>query len=261
MDRLSRADLEGVLAFLGEAACDDGAAAFPGRMFDGLRAMFPRTAIACSEVELAGGRGVRRETWVNWLSRGVWWDLEAWWPLRRLEPIVRKLGYSIPRPVMYGDVLTRAERRTDSYWNEVVRPAGIRDVLRVTVPAPAGWRRDFSFDSFDRTFSERDRQLLSVLRPHLARLWANARERRLVEAAAVDGAELTPRQLEVLRWAALGKTNAEIARILYLSPGTIRKHMDNVFATLGVHNRTAAVALVFAEPRDVQPKGSYTRNR
>lgn len=53
---------------------------------------------------------------------------------------------------------------------------------------------------------------------------------------------LTKRELEVLSWVARGKTNAEIARLLWLAPSTVRKHLENVYAKLGVNTRTAAVA-------------------
>jgi DNA-binding CsgD family transcriptional regulator len=39
-----------------------------------------------------------------------------------------------------------------------------------------------------------------------------------------------------------GKTNAEIAEILWLSPNTVRKHLENAYGKLGVRTRTAAVA-------------------
>jgi DNA-binding CsgD family transcriptional regulator len=54
--------------------------------------------------------------------------------------------------------------------------------------------------------------------------------------------QLTPREREVLAWVSRGKTNAEIARLLWLAPGTVRKHLENVYAKLGVSTRTAAVA-------------------
>ena len=57
--------------------------------------------------------------------------------------------------------------------------------------------------------------------------------------------ELTPREQEVLAWVARGKTNAEVAQILWLAPSTVRKHLENVYAKLGVSTRTAAVARVF----------------
>jgi DNA-binding CsgD family transcriptional regulator len=53
---------------------------------------------------------------------------------------------------------------------------------------------------------------------------------------------LTAREREVLVWVARGKTNAEIARLLWLAPSTVRKHLENVYAKLGVSTRTAAVA-------------------
>ncbi|MDP9491783.1 MAG: helix-turn-helix transcriptional regulator [Actinomycetota bacterium] len=54
--------------------------------------------------------------------------------------------------------------------------------------------------------------------------------------------ELTTREREVLAWVARGKTNAEVARLLWLAPSTVRKHLENIYAKLGVSTRTAAVA-------------------
>jgi DNA-binding CsgD family transcriptional regulator len=53
---------------------------------------------------------------------------------------------------------------------------------------------------------------------------------------------LTAREREVLAWVARGKTNPEIAELLWLAPSTVRKHLENVYAKLGVSTRTAAVA-------------------
>lgn len=44
----------------------------------------------------------------------------------------------------------------------------------------------------------------------------------------------------------LAKTNAEVAEALWLSPATVRKHLENAFAKLGVRTRTAAVARFLA---------------
>jgi DNA-binding CsgD family transcriptional regulator len=53
---------------------------------------------------------------------------------------------------------------------------------------------------------------------------------------------LTPREREVLACVARGLTNAQVARELWLAPSTVRKHLENVYAKLGVNTRTAAVA-------------------
>lgn len=57
-----------------------------------------------------------------------------------------------------------------------------------------------------------------------------------------DPVSLTAREREVLAWVARGKTNPEIARILWLAPSTVSKHLANLYAKLGVRTRTAAVA-------------------
>ncbi len=64
-------------------------------------------------------------------------------------------------------------------------------------------------------------------------------------ARAVKTFGLTPRQLEVLRLVAAGKSNREIAAVLVLSEHTIARHVQNIFATLGVSSRTAATAFAF----------------
>jgi DNA-binding NarL/FixJ family response regulator len=54
---------------------------------------------------------------------------------------------------------------------------------------------------------------------------------------------LTSREGEVLSWLAKGKTNRDIAQILGLSPRTVDKHLEQIYAKLGVENRTAAAAI------------------
>lgn len=55
---------------------------------------------------------------------------------------------------------------------------------------------------------------------------------------------LTTREAEVLHWVALGKTNRDVGDILGMSPRTVDKHLQHVFAKLHVETRTAAASLV-----------------
>jgi DNA-binding CsgD family transcriptional regulator/PAS domain-containing protein len=53
---------------------------------------------------------------------------------------------------------------------------------------------------------------------------------------------LTPRERQILAWVARGKTNPEIAQILWIAPTTVRRHLENIYAKLGVRTRTAAAS-------------------
>jgi DNA-binding CsgD family transcriptional regulator len=58
---------------------------------------------------------------------------------------------------------------------------------------------------------------------------------------------LTGRELEVLRIAANGLRNPEIADTLKLSGRTVERHLESVFLKMGVNNRVKAIVLAFNE--------------
>ena len=58
-------------------------------------------------------------------------------------------------------------------------------------------------------------------------------------------ADVTPRELQVLRLVAAGRTNREIADELVISEKTVERHLTNIFAGLGVPNRAAATAYAY----------------
>lgn len=93
------------------------------------------------------------------------------------------------------------------------------------------WRADGS------DFGERERLLLTLLRPHLTQLVRTHRARAGTPA-------LTERQTELLRYVAAGLTNRQVARKLAISEGTVRRHLENIYERLGVSSRTAAAAYV-----------------
>lgn len=62
-------------------------------------------------------------------------------------------------------------------------------------------------------------------------------------AALAAALGLTPREAEILSWVVQGKTNPEIGVILGIQLTTVKKHLESIFAKLGVENRTAAVTL------------------
>jgi len=68
---------------------------------------------------------------------------------------------------------------------------------------------------------------------------------RLDGGSPDDAHGLSPRELEVLRHVAAGKTNREIAEELVVSEHTVARHLQNIFTKLGVSSRTAATAFAF----------------
>jgi DNA-binding CsgD family transcriptional regulator len=61
-------------------------------------------------------------------------------------------------------------------------------------------------------------------------------------AIATPSPALTPRESEVLRLVAEGKTNREIAVLLVISEHTVINHVSSIFAKTGVENRAGAAA-------------------
>jgi DNA-binding CsgD family transcriptional regulator len=61
---------------------------------------------------------------------------------------------------------------------------------------------------------------------------------------------LTPREHQILAWVARGKTNPEIAEILWIAPTRVRRHLENIYAKLGVRTRTAAASRLLGALED-----------
>lgn len=74
-----------------------------------------------------------------------------------------------------------------------------------------------------------DRVMLSVSRATLENLEGRAEK------------VLSPREVEVLSLAARAMSNAQVARLLYISEGTVKRHLTNIYAKLGVTSRVEAI--------------------
>ena len=129
-------------------------------------------------------------------------------------------------------------------------PWGVERELMVVLPSGPGRTVRLLFARGPGPgFTERDRALLTLLRPHIQAAYVTAQRRRLGQEP------LTPRQREILQYVAAGLTNDQIARRLAVSPGTVRKHLEHIFARLDVTSRTAAIA--HADLERSGPAGSH----
>jgi DNA-binding CsgD family transcriptional regulator len=243
--RLSHRDLRNVLEFVHVASSGQGSDPFPQQAVDLLARVVPAEFTGYYE-----------------------WDNQARYrPIRAVEfPVVSvppevaeaRMEYcgSYPLSILVRRSETRALKISDfvslrelhrlDYYDSVLRPFRIEHQMRLWLSAPAGISRVFYFSrrGAQGDFGERDSSLLELLRPFLVAI----RERSELRQAATltNGASLTEREAEILHWVARGKTNQEIASLLFVSPHTVRKHLENAYEKLGVHTRTAAIARAFA---------------
>jgi len=142
-------------------------------------------------------------------------------------------------PLTISDVVSRARFRQTPFYAVVMRPLDREYELKLWLPAPPGHARYFELERGPgRDFGERDRAVLSLLRPYLARVRSGWERRPRVPS-------LTERELDVLALVAQGLTNREISGRLFISPATVRTHLEHIYDKLGVRSRTGAVAAAF----------------
>jgi len=161
-----------------------------------------------------------------------------------------------PTAARISDVIGRTRWHELPLYREYYQPVGWDHILDLNLsPARQAYRTLTLFRGRDvPDFTERDRAVLELLRPHLRAREARAELARLASGAAPDvedtqrprDARLTIREREIVALVGAGKTNAEIAAELWVTPATVKKHLENVYLKLDVGNRAAAVNLIRA---------------
>jgi DNA-binding CsgD family transcriptional regulator len=246
VERLSTSDHEAILGFLDLAYAAAAPDPFPTDVLESLSCLVP-----CDHVTFAELDRIRKEA-IAAVSYGEPPDgasAETLWRLVHEHPLCQRTISGHFDAVKISDFLTRQEfRRREIYYDWFV-PWETEHELEVGIRSPLWHTKTFSFARGKEwpDFDERDRCVLNVLQPHLTHMYRNAKLRGQVlddsdDAAVAAG--LTAREREVLALVREGKTNAQIAAELWIAPGTVRKHLENIYEKLGVQSRTAALARV-----------------
>jgi DNA-binding CsgD family transcriptional regulator len=136
--------------------------------------------------------------------------------------------------------------RTELY-ESVYRPRGL--LYQAVVPIHTELEKQtgigYTFNRGARDFTSSDLRrayaVQSVLAAHHAALRAQRLPVHGIDAAR-GGSRLTERETEVLSLVASGMTAEAIGRSLRISPRTVRKHVENSYSKLGVHDRLQAVS-------------------
>jgi DNA-binding CsgD family transcriptional regulator len=327
---LPERELQGLLEMLGEVHHAEDLPGFRAALLDVLPRVIPN---ACTSYNEIGADGTPLVTLVNPVPpQSVF---EAWGRLGHQNPLVnRYLETRDPRATRMSDVIDIDRFRQLDLYREVFAPLGVEHQMAVTLPAPPQLVIGVVVAD-ERDFTDPEKRMLDLARPHLIQAHANAalRERlhdvlAAVEAGLDDGGEalvvadtagrvsfasaagraalaqlepdtvrdlfargtppntvletatgpllarrltrgatsilvferparsasralleavgLSPREAEVLQQMMRGRTTAEIAATLEISPRTIHKHAERIYDKLGVHDRIAAVSAAWS---------------
>ncbi len=101
----------------------------------------------------------------------------------------------------------------------------------------------FTFACRPGSISARQTYLAQLLTPALHASWVRTQLQRTPTSAdkASNQGVLTVRELDILKWIYLGKSNFEIGAILKISPLTVKNHVQKILRKLNVVNRTQAI--------------------
>jgi DNA-binding CsgD family transcriptional regulator len=150
--------------------------------------------------------------------------------------------------IKIADFYSARQWHSTGMYTDSDRLIGVEHCLMLCLPAAqpptAGSGRHvrmYFFRGPGPDFSERDRAVLTLLRPHLDQAYREAERHRH------PAPRLTPRQQDLLGLLAAGHTNSQIARRLGIAEGTVRTHLENIYERLGVSSRTAAVTRAFPD--------------
>jgi DNA-binding CsgD family transcriptional regulator len=158
------------------------------------------------------------------------------------HPLVREHGRkpgAVTRRI--ADLLPEREFRRTPLYNDYYRSIGLDQVMAVPIHVDRRLLVSFVFNRGGRGFSERERDCLELIRPHLGSLYRLSAVAGRPDCAPRAAWRLTMREQEVLRWLSAGKTDKDIGAILGISRRTVHKHLQRIYDKLGVETRTAAV--------------------
>jgi DNA-binding CsgD family transcriptional regulator/GAF domain-containing protein len=334
-------DVHAVLELVGDVHHADDLDEFRATILAGLPRLVATDYVSYNEVPRSGGPGVALVA-----PDLPPWAYERWERYGAQNPLVARFVRTRDgRAYRFSDVASPAELHALELYTEMYRQIGVEHQLAFGLPSPATTTIGIAFSRGGEDFSERDRRLVDLARPHLIQAWRNAelreRARAIVGAIrrgldeagqamvlvaageivlssaaarrmlrAATGAEvadddrlpqplaawleggapvplvlggrrplvvrhlpgrpgepdvlflepgartvgvavlrelgLTAREAEVLALIVRGQSNEDVAAELRISPRTVHKHVEHVFAKLGVSSRLEAVATVWA---------------
>jgi len=152
------------------------------------------------------------------------------------------------RAIRMSDIVNRGALHGSEIWNQFWRPFGIEQTLGTRIRTTTQSHVDLGFYRTGSDYKTRDVAVLDQARALVGPILQRGEVAALV-AASVKNLGITAREAEILAWVSLGRTNGEIASGLFLSRGTVKKHLDRIYQKLSIRTRTQAAGLALAAGR------------
>jgi transcriptional regulator EpsA len=151
------------------------------------------------------------------------------WEERRYQPVVFDTANS--------------SLGSGAFTREVERLGGTQLLVHGVHDADGRALTLFTFACRPGSVGARQTYLAQLLAPALHAAWVRTQLQRTPTSAdkASNQGVLTVRELDILKWIYLGKSNFEIGAILKISPLTVKNHVQKILRKLNVVNRTQAI--------------------
>jgi hypothetical protein len=159
MARLSGSDYRAALELLHEAEAVEGPDPFPEHVLEGLRRLVPCDVVAYHERPVSQPALAYAGEPRGQVTQAI------------REAHERHLAQDVPTPAAgarkYSDYLSKRQFHRLAFYQEVSRPLGVEDMIRVWIEPSGEENARLEFDRPDGGFRERDRAVLDLLLPHL----------------------------------------------------------------------------------------------
>jgi transcriptional regulator EpsA len=154
------------------------------------------------------------------------------WEERRYQPVAFEVGTASGCPIPSGAFSRELERLGATQ----LLSHGVHDADGRTLSL-------FTFACRPGSIGARQVYLAQLLAPAMHAAWVRTQVTRTPGSSdkAASPSVLTVRELDILKWIYLGKSNFEIGAILKISPLTVKNHVQKILRKLNVVNRTQAI--------------------
>ena len=165
------------------------------------------------------------------------------WEERRFQPVVLDAAGSSSGNGLAGVPAGIPVGGGGAFWREIERIGATQLLSHGVHDADGRTVSLFTFACRPGSVGPRQLYLAQLLVPALHAAWVRTQVTRTPGSSdKVQGASvLTVRELDILKWIYLGKSNFEIGAILKISPLTVKNHVQKILRKLNVVNRTQAI--------------------